>query len=160
MQERREVMTNEYDNIIKRLFDEYELTRSEAEQLNIKLDDPLIAKKELAEIKSKMKALGNVNVGAIEEYREVSERYEFYKVQIDDVEKTRTELYKLINNLTGTMRDMFTDGFGKINRNFQKTFTDLFRRRQCGADFYPTPKTCLKAVLIFPCAYREKPFPK
>lgn len=126
LQERREVMTNEYDNIIKRLFDEYELTRSEAEQLNIQLDDPSIAKKELAEIKSRMKALGNVNVGAIEEYREVSERYEFYKVQIDDVEKTRTELYKLINNLTGTMRDMFTDGFGKINRNFQKTFTDLF----------------------------------
>ncbi len=126
LQERRDGITKEYDDIIKRLFDEYELTRSEAEQLNIEITDISAAKRTLAEIKGKIKTLGNINVGAIDEYREVSERYEFYKVQIDDVEKAQNELYKLIGSLTGTMRDMFADGFGKINRNFQKTFTDLF----------------------------------
>ena len=124
--ERREVMMHQYDDIIKRLFDEYELTRSEAEELNIQLDDPQQAKRDLIEIKNKMRALGNVNIDAIDEYKEVSERHKFYSEQIEDVEKSQKELAKIINDLTATMRDMFRDGFDKINRNFQKTFTDLF----------------------------------
>ncbi len=126
LEERRTNMMHEYDDIIRKLFDEYELTKSQAEELDIQLRDPAAAKRELAEIKGKMKALGDVNVSAIEEYKEVSERYEYYKEQIEDVEKSRKELYKLIGGLTETMRDLFIDGFGKINRNFSKTFTDLF----------------------------------
>ena len=126
LSERRSVMESEYDNIVGKLFDEYELTRSEAEELKIEIENPADAKRELQEVKNKMRALGDVNVGAIDEYREVSERYEFYKVQIEDVEKSKKELTKLIGELTGTMRDLFRDGFNKINRNFGKTFTDLF----------------------------------
>ena len=124
--ERKEVMLKEYDDVIKRLYDEYQLTRSEAEKIGIHIEKPSEAKKELAEIKSKIRGLGNVNVSAIEEYKEVSERYEFMSAQINDVETTRAELHKLINQLTHQMQDIFTEGFNKINENFSKTFTELF----------------------------------
>lgn len=124
--ERKEVMLKEYDDVIKQLYDEYQLTRSEAEKIGIRIEKPSDAKKTLAEIKSKIRGLGSVNVSAIEEYREVSERYEFMSSQIKDVETTRAELYKLINQLTHQMQDIFTEGFARINENFAKTFTELF----------------------------------
>lgn len=124
--ERKEVMLKEYDDVIRKLYDEYQLTRSEAEKIGIHIEKPSEAKKELAEIKSKIRGLGNVNVSAIEEYKEVSERYEFMSSQINDVETTRAELHKLINQLTHQMQDIFTEGFNKINENFSKTFTELF----------------------------------
>ena len=116
----------EYDEVIAKLFDEYQLTRSEAEALGIEIENLSEAKKTLAEIKGKIRSLGNVNVAAIEEYKEVSERYEFLSAQVDDVEKTRSELYKLINQLTTQMKDIFTVGFEKISNNFSKTFVELF----------------------------------
>ncbi len=124
--ERKEVMMREYDEVIAKLFDEYQLTRSEAEALGIEIENLSEAKKTLAEIKGKIRSLGNVNVAAIEEYKEVSERYEFLSAQVDDVEKTRSELYKLINQLTTQMKDIFTVGFEKISNNFSKTFVELF----------------------------------
>ncbi len=124
--ERKEVMMREYDDVIRRLYDEYELTRSEAEKIGIEIENPAAAKKELAEVKNKIRGLGNVNVSAIEEYKEVSERYNFLSSQIDDVEKSRAELYKLINQLTSQMQEIFTEGFQKISQNFSKTFTELF----------------------------------
>ena len=124
--ERREVMLREYDDVIKQLYDEYQLTRSEAEKIGVAIDKPAEAKKSLAEIKAKIRSLGSVNVSAIEEYKEVSERYEFMSAQINDVETTRAELHKLINQLTHQMQDIFTEGFGRINENFRKTFTELF----------------------------------
>lgn len=126
LQERKETMLAEYDNIIKQMFDEYQLTRTEAEALNIDIGNPADAKRRLAEIKSAVRSLGSVNVSAIEEYKEVSERYEFMKSQIDDVDKSRAELYKLIGQLTQQMKEMFLEGFSKIGTNFSKTFTDLF----------------------------------
>jgi len=126
LEERKASMIKEYDDIIKKLFDEYELTKSEADELGIVIEDPTASRRELSEIKGKIKSLGDVNVAAIDEYKEVSERHTFYKEQIEDIEKTRTELYKLINTLTGTMKELFSEGFQKINKNFSKTFTDLF----------------------------------
>ncbi|MBO5021210.1 MAG: chromosome segregation protein SMC [Clostridia bacterium] len=124
--ERKEVMLREYDDVIKKLYDEYQLTRSEAEKVASEPENPSEAKKTLAEIKGKIRNLGSVNVSAIEEYKEVKERYDFLSAQIEDVEKSRAELYKLINQLTTQMRDIFTEGFEKINANFSKTFTELF----------------------------------
>ncbi len=123
---RKEVMVNEYDEVIRKLYDEYELTKSEAEAYSTEIEKPAEAKKELADIKSKIRSLGNVNVSAIEEYKEVKERYDFLKAQIDDVEASRKELYKLINQLTSQMQELFVVGFDKINQNFKKTFTELF----------------------------------
>lgn len=124
--ERKEVMLKEYDDVIRQLYDEYQLTRSEAENMGIRIEKPSDAKRELADVKSKIRSLGNVNVSAIEEYKEVSERYEFMSSQINDVETTRAELHKLINQLTHQMQDIFTEGFEKISENFSKTFTELF----------------------------------
>ncbi len=124
--ERRETMLNDYENIIKQLYDEYNLTRSEAENMGIVIENPAEAKRTLGEIKSGIRNLGHVNVAAIEEYKEVSERYSFMSEQLSDIEKSRTELNKLINQLTSQMQEMFTDGFNKINESFSKTFTELF----------------------------------
>lgn len=124
--ERKEVIEKEYDSCINQLYDEYQLTKSEAEEVAMKIEKPQEAKKQLNEIKSSIRALGSVNVSAIEEYKEVKERYDFMSAQISDVEKSRTELGRLINQLTSQMQELFTVGFDKINENFQKTFTDLF----------------------------------
>ena len=124
--ERKEVMMREYDDVIRRLYDEYELTRSEAEKIGIEIENPTAAKKDLTDIKNKIRALGNVNVSAIEEYKEVSERYNFLSEQINDVEASRAQLHKLINQLTSQMQEIFTEGFQKISQNFSKTFTELF----------------------------------
>jgi chromosome segregation protein len=124
--ERKEVMLREYDDVIRRLYDEYELTRTEAEKIGIEIENPVTAKKDLTDIKNKIRGLGNVNVSAIEEYKEVSERYNFLSSQINDVEATRAQLHKLINQLTSQMQEIFVEGFQKINQNFSKTFTELF----------------------------------
>ena len=123
---RKESMTEELDGIIKKLYDEYQLTRTEAESLDIKIENVPEAKRTLAETKSKIRALGNVNVSAIEEYKEVGARYEFMSAQIEDVEKTKAELGRLIDDLTDQMKKMFMEGFERIGENFSKTFVDMF----------------------------------
>ena len=126
LSERRENMIRECDDVVKQLFDEYQLTRSEAEEIFEPVSDTSAAKRELAEVKSKIRALGNVNVSSIEEYKEVNERYTFLKEQVDDVEKSRAELNKLISQLTDQMKELFVIGFNSINENFSKTFVDMF----------------------------------
>ena len=124
--ERKEVMLREYDDVIRRLFDEYQLTRSEAEKVAKEPEKPAEAKRTLAEIKGKIRSLGNVNVSAIEEFKDVKERFDFLNEQVEDVENSREQLHKLINQLTSQMKEIFTEGFSKINENFSKTFTELF----------------------------------
>ncbi len=97
LEERKANLQKEYDSIITKLWEEYELTRREAQALDIQMEDAGKAQRRLNELKSKIKALGTVNVAAIEEYQEVSERYEFLTSQIADVEKSRNELRKLIH---------------------------------------------------------------
>lgn len=126
LEERRENMLREYDEIIKRLFDEYELTRTEAEQIAEPVENIPEAKRELQEVKGKIKNLGHVNVAAIEEYKEVHERYVFMKAQMDDLDASRAELNKLIGDLTVQMKEKFSEGFEKIGKNFTKVFTELF----------------------------------
>ncbi len=124
--ERKENMVREYDDVVKRLFDEYELTRSEAEQRGTRIENLVEAKRNLGEVKNKIRGLGNVNVSAIEEYKEVSERYEFMTAQMDDINRSRAELTRIINELTEQMKTLFMEGFTRIGANFTKTFTELF----------------------------------
>lgn len=126
IQDQQDSLQKEYDDVIGKLWNEYELTRREALEAFEKAENALAATKSLNEVKLKIKALGAVNVGAIEEYKEVSERYEFLKSQIEDVENSKKELYKLINSLTYKMKDLFAERFIKINDNFDKVFKDLF----------------------------------
>ncbi len=124
--ERRDTMQKEFDDISNKLYDEYELSRREAEELNIVIENIPEAKKRLNELKGKIRGLGNVNVSAIEEYKEVSERYSFMHGQVNDVEKSKAELIKLINELTGKMGTQFKEQFDKINFSFGQTFSELF----------------------------------
>lgn len=126
LEERKIAMRNEYDNLTSKLYDEYQLTRREAAALEIEIDDYSLAAKRLAELKSQIRALGSVNVSAIEEYKEVSERYEFLSGQISDVETSRAELNKMIDDLTGKMAEQFREQFNRINSCFGQTFIELF----------------------------------
>ena len=126
LEERRETMQKEYEDTINRLYDEYQMTKREAAAFTEKTDDPSFSRKRLHEIKGQIRALGSVNVGAIEEYKEVSERYEFMSEQIGDVEKSKKELIRLIEELTDKMSKQFREQFTKINDNFAETFRELF----------------------------------
>lgn len=126
LEERKIAMRNEYDNLTSKLYDEYQLTRREAAALEIEIDDYSLAAKRLAELKLQIRALGSVNVSAIEEYKEVSERYEFLSGQISDVETSRAELNKMIDDLTGKMAEQFREQFNRINSCFGQTFIELF----------------------------------
>lgn len=124
--EREENLKNENDSIIGKLLEVYEMTRSEAQEAAEPIGDMSAARKHLQEIKQKIRALGSVNVDAIEEYREVSERYKFLSGQMADVRKSKSELEKLIAELTEEMCRIFTESFAIINSNFKEIFVDLF----------------------------------
>ena len=124
--EKKNTFQAEFDKIISELYEVYELTRSEAIAEAKPVEDKAEANKELNSIKNKMKALGSVNLEAIDEYTEVSKRYEFMKAQLGDVVKSKNELEKLIDELTENMKVIFSESFNKINNNFKKIFVELF----------------------------------
>ncbi len=126
LEERRDTMSKDYDEIVSKLYDEYQLTKREAEAICEKPEDPKGSQRRLHEIKNSIRALGSVNVGAIEEYKEVSERFEFMSSQVNDVEKSKKELIRLIEELTFKMSSQFREQFVKINDNFNETFRELF----------------------------------
>ena len=126
LEERKINIQKQYDDIISKLWEEYELTRREAEDYAVEIDDSKQAQRRLNELKQKIRSLGNVNVSAIEEYKEVSERYEFMSAQVNDVEKSKKEIEKLITDLTKQMKEVFVESFDQINKNFTYTFKELF----------------------------------
>lgn len=126
LEERKINIQKQYDSIISKLWEEYELTKREAEKIAIDIEDSSKAQNRLNELKKKIKSLGNVNVSAIEEYKEVSERYEFMSTQVNDVEKSKREIEKLITDLTKQMKEVFVESFEQINKNFTYTFKELF----------------------------------
>lgn len=146
LDERKIAMRKEYDELNDMLFEQYELTKREAEALNIQIDNMAEAKKRLNEIKISIKKLGSINVGAIEEYKEVSERYEFLKEQIDDVEKSKSELLKIIEDLTASMSEKFMDKFNKINEAFKVSFADFFGGGK-GEIVLEEPDNCLESAI-------------
>ena len=123
---RKDNLQKQFDDIIAKLWEEYELTRREAEEQAVEIENLTEARSRLNALKSKIKALGVVNVAAIEEYKEVSERYAFMKAQVDDVEKSKKEIENLIGSLTKQMKEVFVDSFAEINKNFTLTFKELF----------------------------------
>ncbi|MBR6784659.1 MAG: chromosome segregation protein SMC [Clostridia bacterium] len=126
LEERRNSMQRELETAQNKLYDEYQLTLREAVEMDIVLEDIPKAQRTLQEIKNKIRGLGNVNVGAVEEYKEVSERYEYMSGQLADIEKSKSELTKLIEELTGKMAERFREQFRRINNKFGETFKDLF----------------------------------
>lgn len=126
LEERKIAMRKTYDDLTAKLFEEYGLTRREAAALEIVIEDHAAANRRLNELKGKIRALGSVNVSAIEEYKEVSERYTFLSDQITDVERSRDELNRMIADLTARMAEQFREKFHRINTAFGETFSELF----------------------------------
>ncbi len=126
LQEKSTDMQDQQNNISTKMWEEYELTRSEAAEKAIVLEDVPAAQKRLTELRGRIRALGAVNVAAIEEYEEVSGRYRFMKEQIDDAENAKKELTRLITELSAQMSAIFTERFAGINRHFGEIFRELF----------------------------------
>ena len=124
--ERKAAAESEYDATAAKLWDEYQLTVSQAEALCVDFDSLPALRAQAAEVRNKIRALGSVNVRAIEEYREVKARYDTLRVQVADVEGSRNELSRMISQLSSQMREIFTDSFRAINENFGRVFAELF----------------------------------
>lgn len=146
LEERKNNMKKEYDELGDMLFEQYELTKPEAEMLGIVIEDMSAAKKRLHEIKVAIRGLGSINVGAIEEYKEVSERYTFLKEQIDDIEASKKELGNIISDLTTSMSEKFLTQFKKINEEFKISFSDFFGGGK-GELILEDPNNCLESPI-------------
>lgn len=116
----------EEKQLLDKLWDGYELGHSAAQAVRRPVESAAKSNRRIAELKKEMSALGTPNLGAIDEYARVSERYEFLASQRDDVEKAKNELLGIISDITGEMRSIFTREFTAINESFGETFTELF----------------------------------
>lgn len=124
---KKQKLEEELDYQNNYMWDEYELTLHAALELkDPDMRDPVEMKKEQAHARNEMKAIGSVNLKAIDEYREVSERYEFLKGQHDDLCDAEQSLMKIIEDLDKGMRQQFNEGFADIRIEFDKTFKLLF----------------------------------
>lgn len=146
LDERKNNMEKEYNELGDMLFEQYELTKPEAEQLGIVIENMSEAKKRLHEIKVAIKQLGSINVGAIEEYKEVSERYEFLKEQIGDINASKAELQRIIEDLTTSMSEKFLTQFNRINEEFKISFADFFGGGK-GEIILEEPDNCLESAI-------------
>ncbi len=123
---KKESAANEEQQITEKLWDTYELTIGTAEKYVVPLQSVTAASKRVSELRSAVRKLGDVNVGAIEEYDRVSERYEFMTKQCGDLEKAKSELVKMISDITEEMQTIFKERFKVINENFGATFSEIF----------------------------------
>ncbi len=124
--EQKNTLEVRYDSTVGQLWEEYELGPTEAEGICVAFESVAQLRQSVAEVRGKIKALGNVNVGAIEEYEEVNARYVFLKGQMEDVQASKRELEKMIAALCEEMTELFRINFGQINRNFRHIFAELF----------------------------------
>ena len=124
--ERKAAAESEYDQTVAKLWDEYQLSVSQAEALCVEFDSLPALRAQVADLRGKIRALGSVNVSAIEEYKEVKARYDALVTQVTDVEESRNELSRMISKLSAQMREIFTDSFRAINENFGHVFAELF----------------------------------
>ncbi|MGM9615344.1 MAG: AAA family ATPase [Oscillospiraceae bacterium] len=116
----------EEKQIIDKLWDNYELSRTAAQQQRQPIESLTAANRRIAELRRAIHALGTPNLGAIEESKRVGERYDFLSEQRDDITKAKNELLSIIGDITRQMEDIFTAEFTAINESFQSTFLELF----------------------------------
>ena len=114
------------ESAANRLWDNYELTYNTALEFKKDIGSLAEAQKTISQLKNSIRALGNINVDAIEEYKEVKGRYEFLSTQVADMEKAKADLEKLIGEMMAVMREQFAQKFQIINELFGKSFVELF----------------------------------
>ncbi len=112
--------------LIDKLWDTYELTRSAAFERRHTVEDMTAARQQIAELRRQISRLGTPNLGAIDEYERVNERYTYLTDQRDDIKKAEKELLEIISDITNEMREIFSREFEIISREFERTFLELF----------------------------------
>lgn len=117
----------EIENYYKKLNEEMDLTYVEALEIAIPINNLDRFKEEIASIKRRITALGTVNLAAISEYEEVSEKFSFMTTQEEDLEKAKAELIAVIEEMTSNMKALFKENFKVLNKNFNETFKELFK---------------------------------
>ena len=118
---------SEEEHVYKKLNEELELTYAEALNICEPVDNEDDLKNDISSIKSKITKLGVVNLAAIEEYEELTEKFEFMSAQAEDLEKAKEELIRVIDEMTNEMKILFKENFRILNHNFNETFRDLFQ---------------------------------
>ena len=116
----------EEKQIVDKLWETYELSRTAAQSLRQPVESMSAVNRRIAELRRGISALGSVNLGAIDEYARVKERYDFLSAQRDDVEKAKRDLLKIISDITGEMKDIFLREFAAIDESFRSVFLELF----------------------------------
>lgn len=116
----------ESDGIISKIWDEYELTLSEAQGQCVPIDNYAEAQKKVNSVKAAMRALGEVNLTAVDEYVQVKERYDTMSAQVKDLTDAKSSIEKIIDDLTAQMTSVFAQQFKVINIEFEKIFRQLF----------------------------------
>lgn len=118
----------ELDSVFERLWEDYEITYSEAEEYFDENEEINISASErrISALKSEIKGLGNINIDAIEGYKNVKERFDFLTLQTEDLEKSKKELEGIILELLSVMQKQFKEQFAVINKNFNSVFKELF----------------------------------
>lgn len=126
MENKKAKTEQDYEGVLNQLWEDYQLTYSTALELREDIGDISEAQKESAKLKSQIRALGEINVGAIEEYKEVKERYEFLSNQKEDLESAEASLLKVIQDMLAWMKKQFESQFALINEQFGVVFSQLF----------------------------------
>ena len=126
IENKKNKIEEDLESAANRLWDNYELTYNSALEFKKDIGSLSEAQKTIAQLKNSIRALGNINVDAIEEYKEVKGRYEFLTTQVNDMEKAKADLEKLIGEMMSVMREQFAKKFEIINDLFGKSFVELF----------------------------------
>ena len=116
----------ELENVTNRLWDDYEITYTSAQEYRKDIGSVAAAGRQTAELKAEIRELGNVNVDAIEEYKSVKERYDFMSTQVTDLTEAKEHLEKLIEEIQEKMEKQFIEQFAIIAEQFSKVFVQLF----------------------------------
>ena len=116
----------EEKQILDKLWETYQLSHEAARTQRQTLESIPKAQRRIGELKRAISGLGNINLDAIEEFQRVNERYTYLTGQRDDVQKSKTELERVIADITGEMKAIFAQQFSIINQAFGETFLELF----------------------------------
>ena len=126
LEQKKVTSSMEERQIIDRLWDSYGLTPSTAKEHRGEIESVAAGNRRIGELKRKIAALGTPNLGAIEEYARVNERYTYLAAQRDDVLTSKRELESIIRDITREMTSIFVTEFGKIDHYFGQVFEEMF----------------------------------
>ena len=126
LEQKKATSAMEEKQILDKLWDSYELTRTTAQDVAVEVESIAAANRRIAELRKGISSLGTPNLGAIEEFERVNERYTYLTGQRDDVQHAKRELEQIVSSITQQMEELFLAEFGKISACFTATFTEMF----------------------------------